>query len=102
MVGRSKVKGEAATTNYEAIWSDFDNLAHKEMPVFDRGCPTINPYARIGLNAAAGGRETTSPIRRTELDRRPPRSVVTAQLMGDPPATVRAEKLRFTAPKLST
>lgn len=58
------------------------------IPVFDRGrsVGAKDPAVRLGLAHLAGnhGESDHYQAHRTSRDSRPPRSVVTAQLMGDP------------------
>jgi hypothetical protein len=58
------------------------------LPVFDRGrsVGSSDPGARFGLSHVSGFAEygTRYQARRTDRDRAPPRSTVTAILMGDP------------------
>lgn len=61
----------------------------KIIPVFDRGrsVGTNNATGRLGLSQAGGdpdNQDSHYHARRTSRDSVPPRSVVTAQLMGDP------------------
>lgn len=73
-VARSYETGELAEQNVEEF------LKHKT-PVFERARSfASNPAVRIGLDVGTH----TLNMRRTEADNRPPRSTVTARLMGDP------------------
>lgn len=54
-----------------------------DVPVFDRGSfEPVNDDLKAGLNTGAGG--GLPPMRRSDVDRRPVRRVVTGGLLGDP------------------
>ncbi len=69
-----------------------------ETPLLDRGQST-DGAARLGLGHGNGRSETNFKADRTEQDRRAPRAVVTAQLMGDPkPGRSAADGFKFPEP----
>lgn len=61
------------------------DLPESDRPIFDRSRSGAWPQVRR-RRSAKGVSAPGFSCRNTERDRRPPRAVVTAQLMGDPPA----------------